>query len=128
MSEIEVLFHNPESLSDRDLSSVRTKMRMYKLIQLSGLGAGIGLGLMRSRKPIIVAPLAIAGGLVGNALGRIYITNTPWVLSESQDKPITNAFINRYLVRSYNMCGYGDSSLTAAEHTSRPNASYKKPY
>ena len=46
MADLQTLFHNPESLTDRDLSSIKNHMRlqrMFPLISTFGFGASMFL-------------------------------------------------------------------------------------
>ena len=128
MSELEVLFHNPDSLDDRELRSVRNKMRMYKFINFAGLGAGVSLGLAFTRQRWALLPFGFAGAVVGNVFAKQYLASAPWALSQPNDKVILDAFTKRYILKTYNMALYTDNSLTAAQHTSVKKAQYQKPY
>ena len=128
MAELQVLFHNPESLDDADLKAVRNRIRLHKLVQL-GAGAGVlGLAFRLTKNPYMLAPAFEIGYGLGNPLAKLVNNSLPWALSQDKDVEIMRAFESRYIYRTQNATGYGNNALNAASHTTEPNARYKKPY
>ena len=127
MAEFQVLFHNPDSLSDRDLSAVKNKIRLHKLTMLATGAGAAGAGFLLTKKPSYLAGLFIIGYAAGNPVGKL-LNNMRWSLQQPLDSEIATAFETRYMNKSLNLCGYGNNSVTAAGNIQENNARYKKPY
>ena len=128
MAELQVLFHNPESLTDDDLSSIRNKVRIHHAVQFgTGLG-GFFVAIQYTRRNVYLAPSFLASYFVGDHVARLVNNSTPWSLSQEHDPVIMNAFETKFLRNTQNASGYGNNSLNAANHNNMPNARYKKPY
>ena len=130
MAELQVLFHNPESLSDNDLSSIRNKIRIHKTLQY-GTGAAavlIGMRYTKTQAVPMLGAFFLTGYFAGNTIAKMINVSTPWALSQDHDTDIMKAFEQRYANKSLNLAGYGNNSLLAANNISNASARYKKPY
>ena len=129
MAELQTLFHNPESLSDSDLSSIRGKLWMQGWMPwFMGTGAG-AVGFLTSNRCWMRASLFFGVGLtLGASVAYRMGSSSPSGYDAEMDKEILEAFEQRYVQRSLNACGYGNNALNLAQNTHNPNPRYKKLY
>ena len=140
MTDLQALFHNPESFSDRDLSKVLWKLKVQAYFPYATAGAGGAAMFMYDtailRKSMCLKRLGLAGvaGFVIGGLTSYKIVGGGGLGSYSDvtqdnfDKEIMGAFEEKYVSRSLNAAGYGSNALNFASHTKERNAMYKKPY
>ena len=140
MADLQTLFHNPESLSDRDLSSIKNHMRlqrMFPLVTAAGFGASMFLldtrVFRKSHCFMRVGLLSTVGFFWGLERATSLFNNRApkgfsEVASDNFDAEIMGAFEDRYVARSLNAAGYGNNALNLASHTKDQTASYRKPY
>ena len=103
MTEMQVLFHNPESLSDADLRAVRQKLRFHNFMQL-GMGGVATLGAMRfTRCNMTLAGVFVGSYIASDFLARCFNNTLPWALSEPRDQQIIRAFDQRYVNKTLNL-------------------------
>ena len=137
MADLQVLFHNPESMTDSDLSTVKSTLRMQRSAPLLFAGAfGGAMYALNSKCPRVIQKTAV-GALAGYALGG-YLAYTTLVrrsygmysesAQASMDKDILQAFEQRYVDLSLNAVGYGNSALTTEEQATNVDARIRKPY
>ena len=116
MSEISVLFHNPESLDDSDLSVVRRRIRTHKTIMFGSGLAALGLTYQYTRNQWLCAPAFLVGYFAGNPVAKYVDYTRPWGLSQERDSEIARAFDQKYLTRAFFTQGFGNNSLNAGQH------------
>ena len=137
MADLQVLFHNPESMTDSDLSSVKSTLRMQRYAPWLFAGSfGGALYLLNPKSPRVIQKTAV-GALAGYAFGG-YLAYTTLVrrnysgysesAQASMDKDILQAFEQRYVDLSLNAVGYGSSALTVADQVTNKDARLRKPY
>ena len=127
MADLRTLFHNPESLSDSELRSIKRQMQFTRVPQPVGLAIGAAIGFQRTKSLYRAAPFAVVG-LIGGSMISNFIPGKFSSLSQPVDEEIMAAFEQKYVDRSLNASGYGNNALNAASHTKDPSAEYKKPY
>ena len=139
MADLQVLFHNPEALSDRDLKSMKMRMRLQRLFPYCTAGAFGGAMFFldtsifrRSMCYMRIGALAFTGFIVGATYSyNVNLKSLSGYSEEAQenfDPEILNAFENKYVQRSLNAAGYGNNALNLASHTKEISAFSKKPY
>ena len=139
MADLQILFHNPEALSDRDLKQMRMRMRLQRIFPYCSAGAFGGAMyfldtsiLRRSMCFMRIGALAAGGFLCGATYSyRVNMKSLSSYSGEAQenfDSDIVGAFENKYVQRSLNAAGYGNNALTLASHSKELSAIYKKPY
>ena len=137
MADLQALFHNPESFTDADLSTVKTTLRMQRLFPWAFAGGLGGAAYMMSlgHKQIYartavgaVAGLALGGYLAYTMLPRSQYHMYSDQARDTMDKDIITAFEQRYVDLSLNACGYGNNALTHAQNGQYADARIKKPY
>ena len=139
MSDQSLLFHNPETLSDGDLSIVKGRMRVQRY--MGWMSAGIlgfsmfayDLGIRRASFCWLRVALAtVAGfGLTGLASHKITWTkkrlfSQPAV--DQMDDELLCSMDKKFAEKAMNASGYGNNSLRAAIHMTHSNIHSRKPY
>ncbi len=139
MSDQSLLFHNPEVLSDSDLSILKSRMRVQRY--MGWMTAGIlgssmlayDLGIRRAGFCWIrVAVAAVAGfGLTGLASHRITFTNKrlfSQAAVDQMDEELLVSMDKKFAEKAMNASGYGNNALRAATHMTHSNMYATKPY
>ena len=140
MADFQTLFHNPDCLSDSDLSKIYWKMKVQSYFPY--LTAGLGgaacvyadtVLFKRSMCYMRIGAMSFGGFMLGAVYSYQIMTRKSFTgYSEgaqvNMDSDIMSAFENKYIQRSLNAAGYGSNALNMASHTKEQNARYKKPY
>ena len=140
MADFQTLFHNPECLSDSDLSKIYWKMKVqsYFPYVTAGLGGAAmfyadSVVFKRSMCYMRIAALSFGGFMLGAFYSYGLMTNkSPSGYSEAAqvnfDSDIMKAFEQKYTERSLNAAGYGSNALNIGSHSKESSAMFKKPY
>ena len=135
MADLQTLFHNPESLSDKDLKAIKTKIFSQRLTPFIFGSSFLGLQWFYQSNILRKKYCNITGAgvfLFGYALGGMYsykmASGSLKGYDADMDSDILNAFEHRYVQKSLNAAGYGNNALNMASHTKEASARYKKPY
>ena len=109
MSDLQALFHNPESFSDNDLSKVLWKMKVQSYFPYATAGAGaaammaLDTGVFRKSMCLKRMGLAgVAGFMIGGlwsykVIGGGNLSSYSDVAQDNFDKEIMGAFEERYV-------------------------------
>ena len=137
MADLQVLFHNPQAMTDSDLSTVKGSIRMQRWAPLLLAGSFGGAMFMLNQKCARVIPKTAAGALAGYAVGgylayTMLVRRSYGMYSESaqasMDTDILKAFEQRYVDLSLNACGFGNSAVNTQQQTKNRDARIRKPY
>ena len=131
--DLKVLFHNPEQLSDEELTNLRVKLEYQRSMPwVTAFFGGFSVyvlerGIMRCHRATnaYVAAAALAGFWLGNSSsqGHTLLSNG---LERAHDRDIVNAFDRKYMNTVLNATGFGNNHINIADYSDSP--AYKKPY
>ena len=127
--DLKVLFHNPETLTDRELQHLRTKLRIQRsLPYYCGFFGAFAANvievnvLKRSRNWAIIAGAGLASFAIGG-YGAYRVQN---VLPRNFDMDIMAAHDKRYANRVLNATGFGTNYVSI--HNLQEDTIGRKPY
>ena len=137
MTDLQALFHNPNSFEDKDLAKVKSTLtsQRYTVNMFMVGGAGAMYWLKPTHKYVI--PRVALGWFVGMAVGGYLAykqipSDTPSRFSKSaqssMDKQILSAFEKRYVDLSLNACGFGNNGLSIQQDGRHTPFQLQKPY
>ena len=132
MADVSMLFHNPESFSDSELTSMRNTIRMQRItpwLFTGALGAAgflfnKGLPCWRQRL-VMTAPFAVAGFVLGSTMSYKIGSGS---LKANDNREILQAFETQYAQKCLNAAGYGSNALNLATHLKVDSGHYTKVY
>jgi hypothetical protein len=127
--DLKQLFHNPDSLTDSELSKLRSKIRQQSWMPyFTGVFSGVFLGVIDNQLlgKSLCGKRILAGAAVGYLIGANGANAYNTVLNRSFDREIVNAFDLRFIRHSLNVAGL-TSSHTSLAHN-EDNHDFSKPY
>ena len=129
--DLKVLFHNPESLSDEELSHMRQKIALQRTMPY--LGAFFGGFATYALQTVVLKRMRAhwigvgTGALVGFALGGYSAYQVKTTLTRVySDSEIISAFDRRYMNTVLNTTGFGSNYISVKDYSE--TQSFKKPY
>ena len=129
--DLKALFHNPEDLSEADLSHLRDKIRMQRSMPwVSSIFFGYGVFLLDRaiiKRSHDIKRIAL-GAFLGFALGAYgsYHVQTSLPSGRKFDHEIMNAFDRRYMTTVLNATGFGSNYVSPKDYSD--STAFKKPY
>ena len=128
--DLKVLFHNPEELSEEELSQIIQRLNLQRSLPWTAAFFG-GFGayfldaavLRRSHDVKRVAAGAVVGFLLG-AYSAYNVSGSS--LARPLDQDIINAFDRKYMTNALNATGFGSNYVSIRDYSN--TNSFKKPY
>ena len=114
------LFHNPEAFDDRDLSSMRNKIRMHKLYVFASVAGFAMIPTLRGQAQCHMRNAGFAGlGLlfgnmtVNNVMGNNRVNASKYSRDVEDTIDLLPKFNMKWIELTFNATGYGNNALSA---------------